>query len=174
MKSTLYGKVNAGHVNTSKPRVHFSKNGKPTTVPNAYDYMLQFLRDGKQRQQSCGASDVHAAYCMKLQKEQELSSGAPAPASQAAPGTFPHNTKRILSAEVKAWREEIRANKKHKTYLAYANSTKFFLMSCKKDFVEDIVRADLLVFKTFLRDEKLGKRSAYNNFPEHDNLHESL
>jgi hypothetical protein len=65
---------------------------------------------------------------------------------------------------VEAWREEIRANKKHKTYLAYANSTKFFLVSCKKDFVEDIVRADLLAFKTFLRDEKLGKRSVYNNF----------
>ena len=69
-----------------------------------------------------------------------------------------------LRSKIDAYNVEIKANKAHKTALAYANSLLYFSQSCKRVNVEDIKRQDVLDFKLHLRNEKLSDRSVYNNF----------
>lgn len=65
---------------------------------------------------------------------------------------------------------EIKANKSHKTYLAYANSLSMFRDSCRKSEVADVNRSDIMAFKLHLMERKsedgskLSPRSLFNNF----------
>jgi integrase len=81
-----------------------------------------------------------------------------------APNVVPITPRRTLADGVEDWRNEIRANKKHRTYLAYKKATEYFLESCAKPTVESVERTDMLNFKTFLRGEGCSKRYIYNNF----------
>lgn len=69
-----------------------------------------------------------------------------------------------LEERIDTFLAETLANKARKTWLAYQNSMTYFKASCKKPFVENIVRTDMLAFKTHLRKENLSDRSVYNNF----------
>ncbi|MGD0303798.1 MAG: hypothetical protein ABSC71_03115, partial [Candidatus Acidiferrales bacterium] len=56
-----------------------------------------------------------------------------------------------LETKVAEYLDETEANKSYKTFLAYKNTLEnFFLASCKKRYLNDVGRADLLAFKTFL------------------------
>jgi hypothetical protein len=78
--------------------------------------------------------------------------------------------KRTLADTVEEFFSETKANKKHKTYLAYKKSTEYFLQSCTKPRVESVDRRDMLNFKTFFKGEGFSKRYVYNNFLNRDDL----
>jgi hypothetical protein len=60
---------------------------------------------------------------------------------------------------------DIKKTKKHKTHVAYKTALEYFLESCTKARVTDIVRSDLLQYSAFLRDTKnLQPRTVYNKF----------
>lgn len=81
-----------------------------------------------------------------------------------SPTVVPSAARRTLADAVGEFCNEIEANKKHKTYLAYKKSTEYFLQFCVKATVEGVDRKDMLNFKTSLRGKGLGKRSVHNNF----------
>jgi integrase/recombinase XerD len=61
--------------------------------------------------------------------------------------------------------EEIKISKKPKTYAAYSTALNYFSESCKKGYLEDIDRKDLLKYAAFLREQKdQSPRSTYNKF----------
>jgi integrase len=72
--------------------------------------------------------------------------------------------RRTLADIVEEFSSETKANKKHKTYLAYKKSTEYFLQSCTKSTVESVDPRDMLNFKIFLKSEGFSKRYVYNNF----------
>ena len=70
-----------------------------------------------------------------------------------------------LETKIAEYLEEIEANKSYKTYLAYKNSLEnFFLGSCKKRYLKDVSRPDLLNFKTYMGNQDVSGRSTFNNF----------
>jgi integrase/recombinase XerD len=61
--------------------------------------------------------------------------------------------------------EETELTKKPKTLAAYATALNYFTESCRKLYLDEIERYDLLKFCSFLRDEKKqSPRSVYNKF----------
>lgn len=66
---------------------------------------------------------------------------------------------------IAAYLEEVKPTKKPKTLAAYTTALAYFQESCRKLYVTDIERKDLLKFTAFLRDEKgQSARSVYNKF----------
>jgi putative SOS response-associated peptidase YedK len=71
---------------------------------------------------------------------------------------------RSVAAAVAGFLEETELTKKPKTLAAYATALNYFT-SCRKLYVHEIDRHDLLKFSAFLRDEKeQSPRSVYNKF----------
>jgi integrase len=74
-------------------------------------------------------------------------------------------TKRLVSDAAEEYLADVEAHKSSKTLAAYRTAITYFRESCKKTFVEDITRRDLLAFKTYLADEKeQSDRSVWNKF----------
>jgi integrase len=73
--------------------------------------------------------------------------------------------RRLLSATIADYLEEIKLGRKDKTYAAYDLSLRYFSESCSKMYVDEIERKDLLKFAAFLRDEKgQATRTCWNKF----------
>jgi len=72
--------------------------------------------------------------------------------------------KERLTAKVAAYLAEVEANKSLATWKAYRRSTELFLESCKKQNVGDVVRTDMLHFKTYLKKQEFSGRTLYNHF----------
>jgi integrase len=72
---------------------------------------------------------------------------------------------RSVAAAVADFLEETELTKKPKTLAAYTTALNYFTESCRKLYLHEIERRDLLTFTGFLRDEKeLAPRSVYNKF----------
>ena len=70
-----------------------------------------------------------------------------------------------LTVAIAEYLEETKLTKKPKTLSAYGTALAYFAESCRKQFVHDIERKDLLKFAAFLRDEKnQSPRSCWNKF----------
>jgi integrase/recombinase XerD len=75
------------------------------------------------------------------------------------------NGRKSLAAAIVAYLEETKLSKKPKTFSAYSTALDYFQESCRKVYLEDIERHDMLKFSAFLRDEKdQSPRSVYNKF----------
>ena len=74
-------------------------------------------------------------------------------------------TGRSLALAVETYLAETKDHKKRKTFSAYRTALTYFLDSCRKDTLEQIDRADLLKFKTYLKvSKKQSDRSQRNKF----------
>jgi integrase len=71
-----------------------------------------------------------------------------------------------LKGTITEYLDEIEVNKARKSWLAYKNSLEnFFSDFCKKRFVRDVNRKDMIEFKKYLQDkEGVSPRSVYNHF----------
>jgi len=70
-----------------------------------------------------------------------------------------------VAAAVASFLEETELTKKPKTLAAYTTALNYFTESCRKLYLDEIERYDLLKFVGFLRDEKKqSPRSVYNKF----------
>jgi hypothetical protein len=75
------------------------------------------------------------------------------------------NKVEILTSVVQRYNDEIKANKEHRTWCAYRNSLRHFLTSCRKTTVQQVMREDLLAFKTYCKSTKgHSDGTIYNNF----------
>ena len=71
-----------------------------------------------------------------------------------------------LKGKIREYLDEVEINKARKSWLAYKNTLEnFFLDFCKKQFVKDVTRKDMIAFKNYLKTkEDVSPRSVYNHF----------
>jgi integrase/recombinase XerD len=151
--------------------VVFSSNGriKPDMViVNGRDerhpegaYYLEW-RQGKKRVRVSVGREASDAQARRLAKEAELNAinhGVAIATTRSTSG------RRELSAAISDWLGEIKLNKKPKTFAAYSNGLEYFAESCRKQYLDEIERRDLLAFSAYLRDQKeLAPQTCHNRF----------
>jgi integrase len=103
--------------------------------------------------------DAATATARRQQKEAELN------AKNNGIAVVPESSRRLVSVAVTGYLEDTELTKKPKTLAAYTTALEYFTESCKKQYLEDIDRKDLLKFSAFLRDEKeQAPRTCWNKF----------
>jgi integrase/recombinase XerD len=134
-------------------------NGKPERHPEGANY-LEWREKGRRVRLSVG-KDAQDAAARRQRKEAELR------ALNNGVSILPESDDghRAVAAAVADFLEETELTKKPKTFAAYTTSLKYFTESCRKLYLHEIERYDLLKFAGFLRDEKKqSPRSVYNKF----------
>jgi len=123
------------------------------------NFILDWYEGGKRMRKSVG-KDAADAINQRDRKVAELTA-----ASNGLTVTNGDPTKRLVSDAAEEYLGDIEAHKSSKTLAAYRTAITYFRESCKKTYVEDITRRDLLAFKTYLADEKeQSDRSVWNKF----------
>jgi integrase/recombinase XerD len=134
-------------------------NGQPERHPEGA-YYLEWREKGKRIRLSVG-KDAQDAAARRQRKEAELN------ALNNGVSVVPENGngQRSVAAAVAQFLEETELTKKPKTLAAYTTALNYFTESCRKLYMHEIERHDLLKFSSFLREEKKqSPRSVYNKF----------
>ena len=137
--------------------------GKEERHPEG-SYYIDYREDEKRERLAVGknAADAQSA---RLAKQAELNAVKAGLEILDAPVTSAGTAKHSLAAAIAYYLEEVKLSKKPKTYSAYSTTLAYFAESCRKVFVEDIDRKDMLRFHAFLRDDKdQSPRSCWNKF----------
>ena len=138
-------------------------NGQEERHPEGA-YYISWYEGKKLVRKSVGKDGQDAAF-QRSRKQAELNAANHGVAVTEQPQDGSGNGRRLLAAAVTEYLADIKLNKKHKTHSAYSTALEYFLESCKKPYLEDIDRRDLLKFSAFLRDEKnQAPRSVHNKF----------
>ena len=134
-------------------------NDKPEKHPEGA-YYLEWREKGKRVRLSVG-KDAQDAASRRQRKEAELN------ALNNGVSVLPDNGDghRSVAAAVAQFLEETELTKKPKTLAAYTTALNYFTESCRKLYLHEIDRHDLLKFSGFLLEEKKqSPRSVYNKF----------
>jgi integrase/recombinase XerD len=134
-------------------------NGRREQHPEGA-YYLEWREKGKRVRLSVG-KDAQEAAARRQRKQAELN------ALSNGVSVLPEsdNGHRSVAAAVSQFLEETELTKKPKTLAAYSIALNYFTESCRKLYLREIERHDLLKFSSFLRDEKKqSPRSVYNKF----------
>ncbi len=122
-------------------------------------------REGEKRVRISVGKNAADAQSARLAKQAELNAVKAGLEILNAPVMIGGQAKHSLAAAIASYLEDVKLTKKPKTYSAYSTALNYFAESCRKQFVEDIDRKDMLRFSAFLRDEKdQSPRSVYNKF----------
>ncbi len=134
-------------------------NGEPERHPEGA-YYLEWRERGRRIRLSVG-KDAQDAAARRERKEAELH------ALNSGVSILPENGNGhpSVAAAVAQFLEETELTKKPKTLAAYTTALNYFTESCRKLFLHEIERHDLLKFSSFLREKKTqSPRSTYNKF----------
>ena len=122
-------------------------------------------REGEKRVRISVGKNAADAQSARLAKQAELNAVKAGLEILDAPVMIGGQAKHSLATAIASYLEDVKLSKKPKTYSAYSTALNYFAESCRKQFVEDIDRKDMLRFSAFLRDEKdQSPRSVYNKF----------
>jgi integrase/recombinase XerD len=125
-------------------------------------YYIEWWEGTKRLRRSVGKNAL-AAEAKRHQQEQMLT--AKADGLKAGLKFVNEEGQVRLSEAVTAYLAETQLTKKPKTLSAYTTALDYFLESCKKQYVAEIERRDMLEYSAFLRDEKeQAARSCWNKF----------
>jgi integrase len=134
-------------------------NGKQERHPEGA-YYLEWRENGRRIRLSVG-KDPQDAAARRQGKEAELN------ALNNGVSVLPENGNGhpSVATAVARFLEETELTKKPKTLAAYTTALNYFTKSCRKMYLHEIDRHDLLKFSGFLREEKKqSPRSVYNKF----------
>ena len=125
-------------------------------------YYIEWWNGSKRLRRSVGKNAL-AAEAKRHQQEQILTAKV---AGHKAGLKFTTEEGQVLLADaVTAYLADTQLTKKPKTLSAYTTALDYFLESCKKQYLAEIDRRDMLQFAAFLRDEKeQAPRSCWNKF----------
>ena len=137
--------------------------GQEIEAPDPKPYYLDFLQDGQRKRLAAGKTAVEAQAAADRQTKLLTAHRTAADAGITLPEESATG-KRSLQTAVGVYLLEIQAHKKPKTFSAYKTALMYFLESCRKHNLEDIVRADMLHFITCLRKKGQSDRSVANKF----------
>ena len=73
------------------------------------------------------------------------------PTGVAAAPAAPLTDRKVIATEAAAFTERTRNSKKHKTYMSYKEAVEFFLATCKKKYLDELTRDDMITLKQVLR-----------------------
>jgi integrase len=128
--------------NFSRVPVQFHKNGRPVEPAGVTGYLIR--KSGKFEHVG---QDLDTAVT-RLRQEEALLSGDVVPVQVSAPG----QRVRITDA-ITEYKSEIRTlDKSPATILMYSNALDGFAVSCKKTFIDEIERKDILAYIQWMRD----------------------
>jgi integrase len=134
-------------------------NGRQERHPEGA-YYLEW-REGKKRRRLSVGSDAQDALGRRQRKEAELN------AQNNGVPILPENCNGQCSVAgaISQFLQETALTKKPKTLAAYTTALNYFTESCRKPYLHEIERHDLLRFSAFLRDVKAqAPRSCWNKF----------
>lgn len=124
-------------------------------------YYLDWSAYGKRQRISVGA-DAAIAGRRLIRRQRELNAGIRSGCHSTQVGS----RLRICSA-IDDFLEDIQLSRQRKTWIGYQLSLRYFQESCKKKFLVEIKRKDLLPFIAFLRNtKKLSRRTVHNKFAD--------
>jgi len=125
-------------------------------------YWLRYEKDGKQKWQRVGHYDLVARE--KLLLERRLSAQAQGfilPEDHTVEKTS--ESRVTICASVEAYLQSLRIkNRPKKTISGKTYELGLFTGSCKKSYMDELVSADLLGFRDYLRSEDYAERTVYN------------
>jgi integrase len=125
-------------------------------------YYIEWYEDGKRQRRSVGR---HALAAESQRHQQEEILVARAAGLKAGLKFVDDSGKILLSKAATTYLTDTQLGKSKKTYAAYSKAVEYFLESCKKTYLADVDRRDLLRYSAFLRDEKkLAPRTVNNKF----------
>jgi integrase len=128
--------------NFSRVPVQFHKNGRPVEPAGVTGYLIR--KSGKFEHVG---QDLDTAVT-RLRQEEALLSGDVVPVQVSTPG----QRVRITDA-ITEYKSEIRTlDKSPATILMYSNALDGFAVSCKKTFIDEIERKDILAYIQWMRD----------------------
>lgn len=140
-----------------KPDVVFV-DGKQERHPEG-SYYLDWHEGSKRVRLSVG-KDPQDAFARKKRKEIELNAANNGISVQPEKANSP-----LLDDAIREFLEEKQAQRKAKTHSDYETTLGYFRQSCKKQFLSDITRKDLISFSAYCRDElELSPRTVFNKF----------
>jgi integrase/recombinase XerD len=132
-------------------------NGKHEHHPEGV-YHLRFATHGKRQWEPVG-SDAQFAQIAKLKKEKLLE--AEAAGVEIIEEAQPPK-KLTLTDAIAEYLVEIKAQRAHKTLLAYQLTLRLFAESCCKRYLDDVERKDIIAFIGFLKEQGNGPRTVAN------------
>ena len=133
-------------------------NGQPQYHPEG-SYYLRFRPVGATRQHwTCVGKDPDIASRERKRKAAtlELRRGGIEVSDPS------NENRRLLAVALNEYSTEIAAQKSRKTSLVYGNAIGRFRKSCKKKYLADVSRSDLMEFVTYLRNQGLSDRTVHN------------
>jgi len=143
------------------------KNKKTPVAPaGATSYYARFTEDSKRVCKPLGKDFTGAFIAFRnLEIAREFKSrNLPVPFELVNAPLIEVPRTDTLAQRIDDYSVRIKSNKAHRTWQAYMNSLALFSRHCKRATIQEITCDDLFSFKTFLRGEKFGDRSIYNNF----------
>jgi integrase len=128
--------------------VEYSRNGSPAADKGATAFYLRFRAGGKRFCIPAGSSVVEADAQRKVLEARYAT-------SEVIPTTAPTNTiastdRKVISTEAAEYIERTRKSKKPKTYKGYKDAVAFFISTCKKKYLDELTRDDMIAFKQIL------------------------
>jgi integrase len=147
--------------------------GQELACPADSLFYIDFVQRGKRTRRAAGATAAEATATAEhwqnelTQQRADARVGIVRPTARVrpTPASDADATGRSLRDAISSYLLEVEAHKKPKTFSAYRTALTYFLESTHKPLVESIERADLLLFKTFLRTKKhQSDRSVANKF----------
>ena len=143
------------------PRQTRSRGGERQDREASRRLVLPEWREKGRRIRLSVGKDAQDAVARRQRKEAELH------ALNNGVAVLPEKNdgQRSVASAVAQFLEETELTKKPKTLAAYTTALNYFTESCRKLYLHEIERADLLKFSAFLRENKKhSPRSVYNKF----------
>lgn len=133
-------------------RVKYSRNGSPIADLHATTFYLRYRPEGGQRRCLPVGGDVLEADNRRKVLEARLVNGEEILTTASAAGTriTAHNRK-VLATEAAEYIERTRKSKKYKTYKGYKDAVELFLSTCKKTYLDELTRDDMIALKQVLK-----------------------
>ncbi|HZU42973.1 MAG TPA: site-specific integrase [Terriglobales bacterium] len=133
-------------------RVDYSRNGSPVAHPHATRFYLLGRLNGRRICLPAG-SDVLEADNKRKVLEARLATGAQIPTTMetAATEVPAASERKLIVTEAAAYIERTRRSKKYKTYMGYKDAVELFLSTCKKEYLDELTRDDMITLKQVLQ-----------------------
>lgn len=147
----LYQRLNKQGGYASVP-VEYSRNGSPIADKNATRFNLRGRAGGKRFCIPAGENVLEADAQRKVM-EARLATGVaiPMPAGMAVVPAAPMTDRKAIATEAAAYIERSKS-KKPKTYKGYRDAVEFFLSICKKTYLDELTRDDMIALKEALKE----------------------
>lgn len=132
--------------------VKFSRNGLPVADPRATAFYLRYRANGKRPCTPAG-SDVLEANNQRKVLEARLATGEVIPTTVGAAATAIAAAigRKVIATEAAEYIERTRKSKKYKTYKSYKDAVELFLSTCKKTYLDELTRDDMIALTEVLK-----------------------